>query len=78
MLDINRKTVRKVLNEAESREKHVGSDSLKRDNTVKGWPSMLDPHREYIEIQMGKELSIVRIHEDLQREFGITCGYTTL
>ena len=39
---------------------------------------MLDEYREYIEIQLGKELSITRIHQDLQKEFGVECGYTTL
>ena len=39
---------------------------------------MLDEYREYIEIQLAKELSITRIHQDLQKEFGVECGYTTL
>lgn len=39
---------------------------------------MLDEYREYIEIQLSKELSITRIHQDLQKEFGVECGYTTL
>lgn len=69
MLDIDRKTVRKVLND-DTLEKGSGQGS--------GWPSMLDAYREYIQIQLGKELSITRIHQDLQKEFGVKCGYTTL
>lgn len=69
MLDIDRKTVRKVLND-DTQEKGSGQGS--------GWPSMLDAYREYIQIQLGKELSITRIHQDLQKEFGVKCGYTTL
>lgn len=69
MLGIDRKTVRKVLKN-DVQEKETGQES--------GWPSMLDAYREYIEIQLGKKLSITRIHQDLQREFGMECGYTTL
>lgn len=39
---------------------------------------MLDKYREYIQIQLSKELSVTRIHQDLQKEFRIECGYTTL
>lgn len=72
MLGIDRKTVRKVLkDDANRKESGQGiQDSI--------WPSMLDKYREYIEIQLGKELSITRIHQDLQKEFGVECGYTTL
>ena len=72
MLGIDRKTVRKVLkDDANRKESGQGiQDSV--------WPSMLDEYREYIEIQLGKELSITRIHQDLQKEFGVECGYTTL
>ena len=72
MLGIDRKTVRKVLkDDANQKENGQGiQDSV--------WPSMLDEYREYIEIQLGKELSITRIHQDLQKEFGVECGYTTL
>ena len=68
MLAIDRKTVRKVL-----------KDDAGRKETGQGaWPSMLDAYREHIETQLGKELSITRIHQDLQKEFGVECGYTTL
>lgn len=72
MLGIDRKTVRKVLkDDVNQKENGQGiQDSV--------WPSMLDEYREYIEIQLSKELSITRIHQDLQKEFGIECGYTTL
>lgn len=75
MLGIDRKTVRKVLKEAES-DQNCPDDASQPQRAV--WPSMLDECREYIEIQLSKELSITRIHQDLQREFGIQCGYTTL
>lgn len=72
MLGIDRKTVRKVLkDDVNQKENGQGiQDSV--------WPSMLDEYREYIEIQLSKELSITRIHQDLQKEFGVECGYTTL
>ncbi len=72
MLGIDRKTVRKVLKE--NTDEKVTEQKV--SETV--WPSMLDEYREYIEIQLEKELSITRIHQDLQKEFGIECGYTTL
>lgn len=72
MLGIDRKTVRKVLKD-DANQKETGQGT---QESV--WPSMLDEYREYIEIQLGKELSITRIHQDLQKEFGVECGYTTL
>lgn len=42
------------------------------------WPSMLDEYRKCIEIQLAKELSITRIHQNLQKEFGVKCCYTPL
>lgn len=72
MLGIDRKTVRKVLKD-DANQKETGQGIQKAV-----WPSMLDEYREYIEIQLGKELSITRIHQDLQKEFGVECGYTTL
>lgn len=75
MLGIDRKTVRKVLKEnAESPDPTAAAAEQK----TAVWPSMLDEYREYIEIQLEKELSITRIHQDLQKEFGVECGYTTL
>lgn len=70
MLGIDRKTVRKVLNEM---AQDKVTEQKKQDGT---WPSMLDGYREYIETQISKDLSIVRIHQDLQKDFGILCGYT--
>lgn len=72
MLGIDRKTVRKVL-----REEAQGKE-LPQETQERTWPSMLDEYKEYIEIQLSKELSITRIHQDLQKEFGVACGYTTL
>ena len=74
MLGIDRKTVRKVLKETEYSQNNT--ESLKNKNGT--WPSMLDKHRDFIEIQLAKDLSIRRIHQDLQKDFGIECGYTTL
>lgn len=73
MLGIDRKTVRKILREAQ--EKELERIKEQQNGT---WPSMLDEYREYIQIQLSKELSVTRIHQDLQKEFGIECGYTTL
>ena len=70
MLGIDRKTVRKVLNQSDQVDKASAKDGL--------WPSMLDEYREYIEIQLAKELSITRIHQDLRQQYGLECGYTTL
>lgn len=71
MLGIDRKTVRKVL----KTDMEVPKQAETKPSV---WPSMLDDYREYIEIQLAKELSITRIHQDLQKEFGIECGYSTL
>ena len=75
-LSIDRKTVRKVLNEPENTPESMEAEQQVAG--VKGWPSMLDEYREYIEIQMAKELSVVRIYQDIQREYGVECGYSTL
>lgn len=72
MLGVDRKTVRKVLRE-ETQEKEAAQKKLEGT-----WTSMLDEYREYIEIQLAKELSITWIHQNLQKEFGVECGYTTL
>lgn len=68
MLGIDRKTVRKILNEPEEKDKDKAGP----------WPSKLDPYREFIEIQSNKGISITRIHEDLKDLYGVECGYTTL
>lgn len=77
MLGIDRKTVRKVLKEAET-QIQVPEADVAAASPKAGWPSMLDKYREYIEIQLAKDLSITRIHQDLQKEYGVECGYTTL
>ncbi len=68
ILGIDRKTVRKVLNEPEDKDINKGGP----------WPSILDPYREFIEIQSNKGISIVRIHEDLKELYGVKCGYTAV
>ena len=68
MLGIDRKTVRKILNEPESRDREKGGP----------WPSMLDDYKEFIQIQINKDLSITRIHDDLRKLYGVECGYTTV
>ncbi len=73
MLHIDRKTVRKVLRQADGKEVSEGESPEK-----KAYPSMLNKHRKFIEIQVAKELSIKRIHQDLQKEYGVECGYSTL
>lgn len=77
MLGIDRKTVRKVLKEAEAQTQAPEAEAAAAPPKT-GWPSMLDKYREYIEIQLAKDLSITRIHQDLQKEYGVECGYTPL
>jgi len=76
LLQIDRKTVRKILNEP---DKSITSASESLETSpVSKWPSILDEHKEFIEIQMAKDLSITRIHQDLMNDFGISVGYTTV
>lgn len=77
MLDIDRKTVRKVLKESEAKTQVPEAEAVAASPKT-GWPSMLDKYREYIEIQLPKGLSITRVHQNLQKEYDIECGYTTL
>jgi transposase len=72
-LGFDRKTVRKVLKSSEGKEV-----SETNHNDKKPYPSMLDDYKEFIEIQMAKELSIKRIHQDLQMQFSVECGYSTI
>jgi transposase len=72
MLGIDRKTVRKILRETQ--EELENKKEIQRGT----WPSMLDEYRDYIQIQLSKELSVTRIYQDLQKEFGMECGYSTL
>ncbi|WIF96136.1 IS21 family transposase [Caminicella sporogenes] len=68
MLKIDRKTVRTVL---EKLEKH---GCVER----KEYPSILDPYKEYINIQASKQLSAKRIFQDLQMEYGYEGSYDTV
>lgn len=65
LLNIDRKTVRKILNELE----------LKGAVERKEKPSILDPYKEYVEIQANKDLSAIRVYQDLQSEFGFEGSY---
>ena len=71
MLNIDRKTVRKVLRSEEG---------CKEDKqTGRGvWPSVLDKHMEYISTQIAKGISITRIHQGLSTDYGVSCAYTTV
>ena len=68
LLQLDRKTVRKVL---------IDQD---RDSIMitKTHPSMLDQHREFSEASIAKELSSIRIIQDLQRDAGFESVYTTV
>lgn len=68
ILKIDRKTVRNVLNKID--EKGVVERKAK--------PSILDPYKEYINIQVAKELGAMRIFQDMQREFNFTGSYDTV
>ena len=68
MLHVDRKTVRKILNESNEG----------KEVTCKKYPSMFDEYREYLEIQINKDLSVQRIYQDIQKEFGLTCSYSSL
>lgn len=68
MLEIDRKTVRKVLKYPDKEYKME----------KKPHPSMLDKYREFIETSIYKELSATRIFQDLQREYGFEGGYSTV
>jgi len=68
MLGIDRKTVRKVL---KNPDKEYVIEK-------KPHPSMLDEHHEFIEANINKELSAMRIFQDLQSNFGFEGGYSTV
>lgn len=78
MLGIDRKTVRKVLREEAPGKEVAPEIETLSSKPIGTWPSMLDEYREFIEIQLGKQLSVTRIHQDLQKQFGVECGYSTL
>lgn len=68
ILEIDRKTVRTVLKKIE------------KDGTIKKkqYPSILDNYKEYINIQVSKELTATRIFQDLQREYDFKGSYDTV
>jgi transposase len=68
-LKVSRNTVRAVLKSEER-----GEEELKK----RPHPSMLDKHREFIEIQLTKELSIQRIYQDLISKYEFSGSYSTL
>jgi len=68
ILGIDRKTVRKFLKHPEN-DTHIEK---------KPHPSMLDKHREFIEVCISKELSATRIFQDLQRRYDFEGKYTTV
>ena len=67
MLEVDRKTVRVKLQQLEK-----GVVERKQRQTI------LDPHLEYIQAQVGKELSAKRIFQDLQRENDFRGSYDTV
>ena len=66
MLNIDRKTVRKKLNES--------NKPLKEKTRV----SILDPYKEYIEIEAQKGIQAKRIFHDLIRDYGYSGSYDTI
>lgn len=68
MLNIDRKTVRKVLKELD--EKGV----VERKNRE----SILDPFKEFINIQVAKDLSAKRIFQDMEKDLGYEGSYDTV
>jgi len=68
MLNINRKTVGKVLKQLEEK------GTVER----KEYASILDEYKEFINIQTGKELSAIRIFQDLKRDYGYQGSYDTV
>lgn len=68
-LKVSRNTVRKILKSEER-----GEEILEK----KAHPSMLDKYREFIEIQLSKELSIQRIYQDLISRYEFSGSYSTL
>lgn len=68
-LHVSRKTIRKII---QSEEK--GEEKIEK----KPHPSMLDQHREFIEILLNKGLSRQRIYQDLIKEYQFTGSYSTV
>ena len=67
ILGIDRKTVRKILKNAD-KEVHIEK---------KPHPSVLDQHKEFIEVGIFKELTATRIYQDLQKK-GFQGSYSTV
>lgn len=68
ILGIDRKTVRNVLKQIDQ------NGYVERKKTG----SIIDPYKEYINIQVSKELTAKRIFQDLQREFEYEGSYDTV
>lgn len=68
ILGIDRKTVRTILQKIEK------YGEVERKEYV----SILDPHKEYINIQVSKELTAKRIFQDLRDEYKYTGSYDTV
>jgi transposase len=68
MLKVDRKTVRNVLNKIDE------NGVVERKKTA----SILDEYKEYIDIQVAKDLTAKRIFQDLQRDFDYTGSYDTV
>ena len=68
MLNIDRKTVRKVLK----------SPDMECKPASRPYPSVLDKHCEFIEIGIAKELTVQRIFQDLQLNYGFDGAYSTV
>ena len=65
----DRKTVRKVIANQES-----GKEVMEK----KPYPSLWDEHKEIIESKLAKELSIVRVYQDLKESTEISASYSSL
>ncbi|MEE0615689.1 MAG: IS21 family transposase [Intestinibacter bartlettii] len=67
MLQIDRKTVRAKLKESD--------EELPQKKTR---PTILDPHKEYIQIEVNKDIQAKRIFEDLVRDYDYQGSYDTV
>jgi len=67
MLEIDRKTVRKVIASKERGESEVPRNE---------YPSQFDPYKDYIITKLEQGLTIKRIYQDLVREYGISGTYS--
>lgn len=67
IVQADRKTIRKIIQSQERGEQQVEK---------KPHPSVLDEYREFIEIQLGKELTVKRIYQDLITEYQFEGSYS--